>query len=580
MTFCNVTPSEVSAMQSVLSERGDNEVIVADHAVMVVENAMRRYAEKRSTQRSTTHHDEPTTSSSPLWYDAVKADTTGTVRAYPYPSLFLNPLPPDLCEYPSTPPSFLMVSSVPVPTKVQTSNGDSTGRRYRNMFALNGGAPGMVTVLQGECGLAVVSPHSPSVRSSVAYLMSPDATSCTIVACRVGLHPQLREAIMATAAGDAALLYRCCDTFTASMAHFDNMEGLVPVLHEMLWEAALPAWFHAVLRDDGSMGAEGDAVRAAEDLMTQLCCIAQTTVSATDSDAATPTLYVEWFVVGGIRSKNHTVPVLSAIFGAFFAKETDESSAFRSPRGQRHDPAQDHLLKSFFYLSEVLGVDDSAGVRGAPVRLEHRLREDGSCFWSLNTVLRPWEFGRAGALYSCPACWGILLDVGIGGCWPVMVEPGTRKYPLTALRHTLVQRGYRWMCPLEREGRLRVCQGTSTAHAAKYFGLGMDSSVSERLSCTLSSYVDMFLQRCGVDAIAGDVASLKPAPVLVRRCVWERQDSDNDLDLVPDKIFLGTSTTPHCEPPDYASIMRWVFTVMAKLGSEEVFVEETAGILL
>ncbi|ORC77504.1 uncharacterized protein TM35_002671010, partial [Trypanosoma theileri] len=307
----------------------------------------------------------------------------------------------------------------------------------------------MMTVLQGECGLAVVSPHSSRGRSSGVYLMGPDATSCTIVACRVGLHPKLREAIMATAADDATLLRRCCATFTASMVHFDNVQGLLPVLHEILWETALPAWFHAVLRADSRMTAESGAVRAAEDLMAQLRLIMLTTVAVTDSDAATPTLYVEWFVVGGIRSKEHTAPVLSAIFGAFFAKEREKSDASCSPCGRRHDPAQDHLLKPVFYLSEVLGVDGSALERGNPVHIEHCLREDGSCFWSFNTVLRPWELGRPGALYSCAACWGLLLDVGGGGCWPVMVKPGMRKYPLAALRHTLVQRGYRWTCPLE-----------------------------------------------------------------------------------------------------------------------------------
>ncbi|ORC85438.1 uncharacterized protein TM35_000351820, partial [Trypanosoma theileri] len=273
-------------------------------------------------------------------------------------------------------------------------------------------------------------------------------------------------------------------------------------------------------------------------------------------------------------------PVLSAIFGAFFAKEREKSDASCSPCGRRHDPAQDHLLKPVFYLSEVLGVDGSALERGNPVHIEHCLREDGSCFWSFNTVLRPWELGRPGALYSCAACWGLLLDVGGGGCWPVMVKPGMRKYPLAALRHTLVQRGYRWTCPLEREGGLRVCFGTSSSQAARYFGVATDSVLSECLVLSLSGYVDMFLERYETDAASEDGASLRSAPVLIRRGVWKRQVLDENLHLIPDDFFLRFSTTPHCEPPDFVAIMRWVLAVMAELGPEEVFIEDAAGILL
>lgn len=192
-----------------------------------------------------------------------------------------------------------------------------------------------------------------------------------------------------------------------------------------------------------------------------------------------------------MRSRKHTLPVLTAIFGALFSAEGDVGSEGCSSSRRRRC-----ILRPSFSLSEVFGEKGGrCELDGASVRLEHRLREDGICFWSLNTVLRQWALGRPGESYSCPASLGLLIDVASGGCWPATVCPGTRTYPLAALRYVTMQPGYRWTCPLEREGALRVHRGAVTARATAYFGLRATPPTEGDTDISLAAYVALFLQR-------------------------------------------------------------------------------------
>ncbi|EKF30317.1 hypothetical protein MOQ_005874 [Trypanosoma cruzi marinkellei] len=586
MPFCNVKPSEVSHLQNVAKKQGANDVATADHTVLLVENMMRRYVEGRSSVSGSTGTDKSTSSLSPSWFDAVKADEARMARTFPYPSLFLHPLPLEMSEHPDTPSPRLLATETAAPVGGDSNTEDAPRREYREMFALNGGASEMVTVLQGECGLAVVSPRSRSTGSRSVYLLSPDATSCTIVACRVGLHSHLRERLMAAAgemtdSEDGALAWRCCKTFTAAMGHFDYAQGVVEALYEMLWESALPAWFHAALRDgDGAVGESGE-VGAALGLLERLRRIAQTTTTTTtattttgSSDFDTPMLVAEWFVVGGVRSREKTLPVLNVVLRTLFAAEEQEDGGANLPGGKRS------VLKPSFHLSEVLNGKENDGVNADLMRIEHRLREDGVCFWSLNTVLRQWSMGRAGELYSCPASLGLLVDVGGGCCWPATVQPGTRNYPLAALRHVLMQPGYRWTCPLEREGTLRVRRGAATARAASYFGLQPVSPTESVCSVTLAAYVAAFLHRCEDGGGTEEERASVPLPILVRRGVWEKMENIRMLDDLPDSFFLMTSTTPHCEPSDFAALGRQRLGAMSEFCVDDVFAAGTVGILV
>ncbi|RNF20276.1 uncharacterized protein Tco025E_03848 [Trypanosoma conorhini] len=571
MPFCNVTPSEASRLLSTAAGREEAEgAAVADHAVLLAENVMRRYVEGRSAECGPTGAgDSPASSPSPSWFDAAKADAARAVREFPYPSLFLHPLPADMREHPEAPPPSTGAA-------VGCAVGEPPGGGYREMLLLDGAAPALATVLQGECGLAVVSPRSGSAGPQRVYLLSPDATSCTIVACRVGLHPRLRRRLTAAAgglagSGDGALVWRCCETFTAAMGHFDGARGVAEALCEMLWEAALPAWFHAVLRgaddDDDGAAAEGDAVGAATALVERLRRLAQTTATGAvaSADPGAPLLVAEWFVVGGVRSRAHTPPILAAVLGALFAAEEPAGggAATAPPRRGRC------VLRPSFRLSEVLGGGRAEEAGAAPVRLAHRLREDGVCFWSLITVLRHWAGGCAGELYACPASWGLVVDVGGGGCWPATVQPGTRHYPLAALRHALVGSGFRWTCPLEREGELRVRREAAAARATAYFGLRPTPAAEGACDVSLAAYVALCLRR----------RASAPLPVLVRRGAWEKLEGLGALDDVPDGVFLLSSTTPHCEPPDFAAVGRQRLRFMAEFGVADVFAEDAVGIL-
>ncbi|ESS64263.1 hypothetical protein TCDM_07702 [Trypanosoma cruzi Dm28c] len=583
MPFCNVKPSEVSHLQNVAKKQGANDVATADYTVLVVENMMKRYVEGRSSVCGSKGTDKSTNSLSPSWFDAVKADEARMMRTFPYPSLFLHPLPLEMSEHPDTPSPLLLATQTATPVGDDSNAEDAPRREYREMVVLDGGASEMVTVLQGECGLAVVSPRCRSTGPRSVYLLSPDATSCTIVACRVGLHSHLRERLVATTeemteSGDGALAWRCCETFTAAMGHLDCAQGVAEVLYEMHWEAALPAWFHAALRDgDGAVGECGE-VGAALDLLERLRRIAQTTTTATttteSSDFDTPMLVAEWFVVGGVRSREKTLPVLTAVLSTLFAAEEQDDGGANLPGGKCC------ILKPSFHLSEVLDGKESDGADADLVRIEHRLREDGVCFWSLNTVLRQWEMGRAGELYSCPASLGLLVDVGGGCCWPATVQPGTRNYPLAALRNALMQPGYRWTCPLEREGTLRVRRGVATARAASYFGLQPVPPTESVCDISLAAYVAAFLRRCEEGGETEEERASVSLPILVRRGVWEKMENIRMLDDLPDNFFLMASTTPHCEPSDFAALGRQRLGVMSEFCVDDVFEEGTVGILV
>ncbi|RNE96261.1 hypothetical protein TraAM80_09887 [Trypanosoma rangeli] len=582
MPFCNVTPFEASRLRDAATGEGEEKgAVMVEHAVLLAENIMGRYAEARYADCDSAGTDESPTSSSPSWFDAVRADAARTVREFPYPSLFLHPLPLNMREHPDAPPPFLLAQPT-VAADGDADNGDVGGAPrggHRAMLVLNGGAPAVVTVLQGECGLAVVAPRIGSTDSQGVYLLSPDATSCTIVACRVGLHPQLRQKVMAAAgeateSGDGAFAWRCCKTFTAAMGHFDSARGVAEALYEMLWETALPAWFHAALHNGGGTGG-GGVVGAAADLVERLHRLSQT-AAATDAAPAgldAPVLVAEWFVVGGVRSRKHTLPILATVLGALLAAEETDGGGAVLPRGGRC------ILRPSFRLSDVLGGESKEGVGATSVRLAHRLREDGVCFWSLITVLRPWAGGRAGDLYSCPASWGLLVDVGGGGCWPATVQPGTRCYPLAALRHALVRSGFHWTCPLQREGTLRVRRVAATARATTYFGLKLTPPAESACNVSLATYVALFLHRREDAEAAEAECAAAPLPVLVRRGKWERLENVGVLDDVPDSVFLLCSTTPHCEPPDFAAIGRQRLSVMSEFSVADVFVEDAVGIL-
>ncbi|KAH8604110.1 hypothetical protein ERJ75_001752300 [Trypanosoma vivax] len=569
MSFSNVSPADTKSVQRTIREKHGDGVAIANLVTAVVERMMRRYVLERCTGRS-----DAVAAGNPhcvTWHEATRLDEAQMERLFPYPSLFLYPLPPEVTEHPQAPPAHLLAGGGAVAT-------NDTGSQYREMFVLDGEAPEIMTTVQGECCLSVYSPAPTQANHGGVYLMGIDATSCVNVACRVGLHPSLRRELRAAsmqhnASEEVEAARHCCDTFTAAMAHFDTAEGLAVVLHSMLWEVALPAWFHSATHGSRCAQSNECVFTQSHHIVSILQRLAYPAEENAVNEKRSPLLQVEWFIVGGVRCEKYTAPILTALFSTFF-----------SPEGDPGSEVPFHVLRSTFILSELLRCEPIAHAdAGAEpsLLLDHRLREDCVCFWSLNTVLRPWELSRDAQLFACCASWGMLLDVGTGGAWPATVCPGTRHYHAATLRHALVGSRYRYMCPLQCEGTLTVTNGPSTHRALAHCGGARALFPCNQLCINLLQFVDIFIESTGTEsAVDTRHRQRRCPPILVRRGEWSWNVAFDSLLQSPDMFLLFTSTTPHCEPPDYTSVQQLAIKFRGDFSPDYVFTENTTGILL
>ncbi|CAJ1016205.1 hypothetical protein, conserved [Leishmania lindenbergi] len=329
--------------------------------------------------------------------------------------------------------------------------------------------------------------------SEAPLLFSPDATSCVLVACRVTLHEGWQRLIAssvttslpvsaaaAIAVADASPQATCCvscsrsflsacgHTASAAMVHLDREDGVAEMLHQLVWDSAVPAFLHAVhqhymehMTTTSIPEAAGNsdnaascamAVMALKNMLRRLWRAAALPADPT-STPPPPLLQVDWYVVGAICMRKSAAPVLESVFQQFFPT----SHATSTPPVTT--PANLHLLAEEVYLNKLLPqlTSSATSTTSCSLNVAHRLREDGLCFWSFNTTFQPWCVEPdSRRRYAYPMTWGLLLSVATGHSWPATVQPGTRTYPLPEIRSLSAEKGYRWVTPLSSD----VLRGT------------------------------------------------------------------------------------------------------------------------
>ncbi|KPI82773.1 hypothetical protein ABL78_8215 [Leptomonas seymouri] len=571
-------------------------------------------------------------------------------------------------------------------------------------------------VLQAEAALVVAAPPPPTTtpqdvderpvgmsptEASVTeeaqmapFLLSPDATSCVLVACRVQLHPSIQRLVEAmerqrmlstlrsTFSSDdgACLMFlrACLRTATACMIHLDGTAGVTEALQQMVWGSAVPAFIHAVHRHccqshASSAASPADALRLLQETLNAVYRAVKS-APAHETEAAGLSLqdpgsllHVEWYVVGGVRITKHAAPVLEAVFHVFFPRRPPPSAS-ASPTS----PASSVLLKEEVELHSLLGLSPGPQ-EPLTLRIAHRLREGGQCFWSFNTTFQPWCVDpNANQRYAYPMTWGLLLSVATGHCWPATVQQGTRMIPMCEVRQIAAGFGYRWITPLVSDATEKRASDKPVEHREQrtgpdnygredgdraaglivmrnavpsqtvmqrmnklastvppeqrlwsafrvYSAFSKESPVSEdddppsssRMSLSLASYVRTLIDRQEAwwarrTSAPTAEAAIHPSPpqrtlpLLIRgRCAANSADSDDDrskgrvtcwerlqFDAVKDALaqpkvsFLGSSTTPHCEPPDFCDLMRNQLLWRASVSSADVFVDGTDGLYI
>ncbi|KAG5511642.1 hypothetical protein JKF63_07239 [Porcisia hertigi] len=387
----------------------------------------------------------------------------------------------------------LSLTPTPINRKAAALVGDKSGRPS----SLPSVQEMVQVVLQGEAAMVVTTaPALPDkgVAAGVAdtaalgeapLLFSADATSCVMVACRVTLHEKWQPLIAAATATAAALskaavpdvarpaalrsgagmhrfLSACGRTASAAMAHLDREDGVKEMLHQLVWDSAVPAYLHAVHQhyaswlDTTTCVGEGNdqrndtascakAVMALKSALTRLLVAYAQPTDPTPAHCPLPLLHVDWYVVGSIQMRKSSAPVLEKVFQQFFAASRAST------------PSTPHVLAEEVCLNSLLTPptsSETAPPTPCTLNVTHRLREDGVCFWSFNTAFQPWSLeSDSSRHYPYPMTWGLLLSVATGHSWPATVHPNTRVYPLPEIRGLSTEEGYRWVTPLVSDAR-------------------------------------------------------------------------------------------------------------------------------
>lgn len=229
---------------------------------------------------------------------------------------------------------------------------------------------------------------------------------------------------------------------------------------------------------------------------------------------------VQWYVVGGMPSdiSTKTMGLLLRFFSELNSPTTVPS-----------------------FLSEAFG----------PISVQHQLQLDGVCFLSMNSLSGD----------RC-ALWGLVIEVATGKCAPLHIAPGTRNYPAAALRPAIA--GYRAVAPLFSAKIPSVVRRMVTNPTlAKALGFkpqqgdGASPSVDAKESITFAQFVALQAK-----AIEENILT----PIIVYRTNYAKMPV-----LKNSSEYLQMSTSPQCEPTDFAAILQRAAIFASLFSPKDVF---------
>jgi len=259
----------------------------------------------------------------------------------------------------------------------------------------------------------------------------------------------------------------------------------------------------------------GNDVRAAMDAMVEAAVLAANTNDDTTRAATWPT-HLAWYLVGSMVDPEHSSETLATVLS---------------------------------HLATIVVSRKTDGVT-------HELRPDGVAFWTWNTTIVPRSslppnvsvkrsHVTAGGVLANR--WhGLIIDVSTGACRAATVKPGTRKYPLAPLRR-LVEHAVSFLFPLPRERQMEVCTDVDNAAVAEVLSLPLRPTAAGTVQKCVTFATVVWSMRRAAD-------TQKPMPVMVRPYGWSRFHPATGN--MSDTELLRCSTSPHCEPTDFASEMR------------------------
>lgn len=225
------------------------------------------------------------------------------------------------------------------------------------------------------------------------------------------------------------------------------------------------------------------------------------------------TVSVEWYIVGGLINDEHTLPCLSDLFAHFFLQVF----------------AKESLIEQGQIVSQFATTDVS-------VDIHHSLRPDAQCFWSLNT------FKDSQKRETC-IIRGLRINALDGTSEPFEMRANDRNL---CFGHTRGSRcvtqpmGSEAVLPLlvrPHDGNMKCRLSTCEPEAsATTINAGPEKTVN---------FVQ-FLQ-----AIRTAIAKNQPIPVIVHPAHLDKVHKG--YRSITEEQAGMMSTTPHCEPIDYAS---------------------------
>jgi hypothetical protein len=378
--------------------------------------------------------------------------------------------------------------------------------------------PHVTHILQGEVGFTVwpgAGASSSAVEGPSPAIMSTDATSCLVVACRVRWAADSSSSTSPAAA-------------VVAMTHLDHGGPIVRnTLRTMLVDMAVPAL-----------------------------------VQLSSPSTGQPCLAVEWFLVGGMVDMKYAHGTLSDTF--LFLHGLVKGPADGKKRGAEDQNPGLPLVAGYpamHYMSPTgICVWDWNTVYKAAAELENP-----AAAALFATAKQPLSVCRS---------YGIIICARTGECAQASFAIGTRHFPGSVLRGLVHPPGLNnptLVCPSASMPPVPVVKRLSNPAVAKLLSVPADNAESTEAKqleeVTFASFLTRMVQR---------LQQGLPVPVLVMPSAWDQPAAEfvTRLQSAPDQDVLAYSTTPQCEPLDFCDSLRKSFTMRLEIAAAAVFGRE------